>query len=59
MAQFMNEELAMIAIILDEEEANQAKKQKWVHEAWKKGGKQRRVCYVIQFKLVDDGMKFF
>lgn len=49
----------MIAIIVDEEEANQAKKQKWVHEAWKKGGKQRRVCYVIQFKLVDDGMKFF
>lgn len=38
MAEFSDIELAMIAIILDEEEETEhkLKNRKWVHEAWKK-----------------------
>jgi hypothetical protein len=34
MTKFSDIELAVIAIILDEEEQREVEKRKWVHEAW-------------------------
>ncbi|EFN64842.1 hypothetical protein EAG_03612 [Camponotus floridanus] len=59
MTQFTDDELAMIAIILDEEEANEkTQKRKWVHKAWKK--RESEGEYVTLYKeLIEDGRKFF
>lgn len=60
MATFTDIELAMIAIILDEEEEelNQVKRRKWVHEAWKKRGSEGEFATLYK-ELIDDGTKFF
>jgi len=58
MAQFTDDELAMIAIISDEKKANEKmQKRKWVHEAWKK--RENEGEYVTLYKqLIEDGRKF-
>lgn len=49
----------MIAIILDEEEANETKKKrKWVHEAWKKRESEEEFTTLYK-ELIEDGRKFF
>ena len=58
-SQFTDEDLAIIAIILDakEEEAGQAKKRKCVHEAWKKRESEGEFATLYK-ELIDDGTKF-
>lgn len=58
MTQFMDDELATIAIILDKEDMNQAKKRKWVHEAWKKRESEGKFATLYK-ELMDDQRKFF
>lgn len=60
MAKFSDVELAMIAIILDEEEEaeHKLKKRKWVHEAWKKRESEGEFATLYK-ELIDDGTKFF
>ncbi|XP_071054469.1 uncharacterized protein [Onthophagus taurus] len=57
---FTDTELAIVAIILDDEEQelHQAKKRKWVHEAWKKRGTEGEFATLYK-ELVDDATKFF
>lgn len=58
MAHFTDDKLAMISIILDEEESNKTKKRKWVHESWKK--RESEGEFVTLYKeLMEDGRKFF
>jgi hypothetical protein len=60
MAKFTDIELAVIAIILDEEEEEQreVKKRKWVHEAWV--NRERDGEFATLYKeLIDDERKFF
>lgn len=60
MAKFCDEELAIIAIALDDEGKDQriVKRRKWVHNAWKK--RETEGEFVTLFKeLVDDECKFF
>ena len=58
MAMFTDMELAMIAIILDEEEHKEhdVKKKKWVHEAWKKRESEGEFATLYK-EHVDDGTK--
>ncbi|CAH1958225.1 unnamed protein product [Acanthoscelides obtectus] len=57
MAKFSEDELAIIALILDEEEETR-RKRKWVHQAWKKRGTEGEFATLYK-ELVDDGTKFF
>jgi hypothetical protein len=60
MANFSNEELAMIALILDEEESEKIKKQTrnlWVHPAWQKRSVEGEFITLYK-ELVDDESKF-
>ena len=56
---FTDKELAMIAIILDEEEeeVRQVKKRKWVHEAWKKRESEGEFATLYR-ELIDDETTF-
>jgi len=60
MANFTDEELCIIAIILDEEteEEKTPKRRKWVHEAWKKRDSEGEILTLYK-KLIEDGTKFY
>lgn len=56
--EFSENDLAVIALILDEEEEKQLKKKrKWVHEAWKKREIEGEFNTLYK-ELVDDQTKF-
>ncbi|KAK9747085.1 hypothetical protein QE152_g5610 [Popillia japonica] len=51
--------LAAVAVILDEEEEEQrTKKQKWVHEAWRKREREGEIDTLYK-ELIADGIKFY
>ena len=59
MTKLTDMDLAMIVIILDEEEEVQkVKKRKWVHETWKKRGTEEEFATLYK-ELIDDETKFF
>ncbi|KAB0802472.1 hypothetical protein PPYR_04658 [Photinus pyralis] len=58
MAAFTDRELAMIAVILDEEETHHTKKRKWVHEAWRKRETEGEFATLYK-ELMHDETKFF
>lgn len=47
----------MIALVLDEEEEQQVRKRKWVHQAWNKRRTEGEFATLYK-ELVDDGSKF-
>lgn len=59
MTMFSENDLLMIALILDEEEEEKAvKKRMWVHKAWKKRPTEGEFSTLYK-ELMDDGTKFF
>ncbi|KAF2887858.1 hypothetical protein ILUMI_18315 [Ignelater luminosus] len=58
MSLFTNEEMAIIAIALDEDEEDQCKvkKRKWVHEAWQKRETEAKF-HTLYKKLLNDQRK--
>ncbi|CAI6355453.1 unnamed protein product [Macrosiphum euphorbiae] len=60
MANFTDEELCIIAIILDEEteEEKTPKRRKWVHEAWQKKDSEGEFLTLYK-ELIEDGTKFY
>jgi len=62
MANFTDEELCIIAIILDEETEQEEKKtpkrRKWVHEAWQKRDSEGEFLTLYK-ELIEDGTKFY
>lgn len=60
MTLFSENELLMIALILDEEEEEEVVKKKrlWVHQAWKKRPTEGEFSTLYK-ELMDDGTKFF
>lgn len=50
--------MAMIAIILDEEEANKTKKRMWVHKAWRRRDIEGEFATLYK-ELIDDQTKFY
>lgn len=56
---FSNEELTMIALLLDEDEfSNQNPRKYWVHSAWEKR-KTEGEFQTLYKELVDDEVKFY
>lgn len=56
---FSNEELTMIALLLDEDElSNQNPRKYWVHPAWEKRETEREFQTLYK-ELVDDEVKFY
>jgi hypothetical protein len=59
MANFTDEELCIVAIILDEEtELLNPKKRKWVHEAWQKRESEGEFLTLYK-ELIEDETKFY
>ena len=57
MTKFSENDLLTIALVLDEEENQQVKKRKCVHQAWKKRKTEGEFATLYK-KLMDDGAKF-
>lgn len=58
MTKFSENDLLMIALVLDEEEKQLVKKRKWVHQAWKKRNTEGEFATLYK-ELMDDGAKFY